>query len=66
MRACVCVSTGLLGGGGLLVSKLFSGARWQVQPALMWGGNSSIDPGVSFSGGQWWCIVLVSPALPFC
>ncbi|KAF2531041.1 hypothetical protein F2Q70_00029098 [Brassica cretica] len=36
-----------------------------VQPALMWGGNSSIDPGVSFSGGQWWCIVLVSPALPF-
>ena len=31
-----------------LVSKLFSGARFQVKPALMWGDNSSIDSGASF------------------
>ncbi|KAL0828411.1 hypothetical protein Bca101_052089 [Brassica carinata] len=31
-----------------LVSKLFSGARLQAKPALMWGDNSSIDSGASF------------------
>ena len=31
-----------------LVSKLFFGARLQVKPALMWGGNSPIDSGASF------------------
>ncbi|KAF2535262.1 hypothetical protein F2Q68_00021681 [Brassica cretica] len=31
-----------------LVSKLFFGARLQVKPALMWGGNSSIDSSASF------------------
>lgn len=52
-------------GGVLLVSKLFSGVRWQVKSALMWGGNSSIDPGVSVF--RWLMVVHCAsfPALPF-